>query len=62
MYRAQELNLRPSDDTIFGKIILYIPVVFFYKQIILYIVFFYIKNIQLTQCKIIFTLKLKIFS
>ena len=62
MYRAQELNLRPSDDTIFGKIILYIPVVFFYKQIILYIVFFYIKKIQLTRCKIIFTLKLKIFS
>ena len=42
VYRIQELNLRPDDDTIFGKIILY--VVIFYKQIIRYIVFFYKKN------------------
>ena len=51
VYCIYELNLRPDDDTIFGKIILY--VVFFYKQIILYIVFF-IKKIQFTPRKIIF--------
>ena len=51
VYCIYELNLRPDDDTIFGKIILY--VVFFNKQIILYIVFF-IKKIQFTPRKIIF--------